>query len=404
MEHAFQKTAMQGITKCKGRRPWLTQNDPIVCEELPRTLQRGASNVWFSITHSAISIPPWSEGVHKLLNKHWPVLQHVPDGALQATLAGMGITAGTPYSIEDLVLAIRQRREGSTGSGPWSEERLRREEYEALVQGKKEVSRDQDFVCEPSAGQPGIVATWFGQVMLVKRLREIRVLESFSRIAPPTLAPGVQHPPIYDSRPHWLPGVEVIGEGVFLRLESERLRSWEAQEDVVHRVSGIDRNYRRRFAALKLPPDRVITPRLVLVHSLAHALMNEWSLDSGYPAAALRERLYISDGMAGLLIYTASSDSAGSLGGVIAQAQPQRLEMTLREAIFRAAWCSSDPVCIESDAAGVDALNLAACHGCSLLPEVSCEERNVFLDRGLLVGIPTAPHVGYFATLLDGCV
>jgi len=402
MEHAFQKTAMQGITRCKGRRPWLTQDDPVACGEIPRTLQRGASNVWFSITHSAISIPPWSEGAHKLLNKHWPVLQHVPEGALQATLAGMGITVGTPYSVEDLVLAIRQRREGTQDTEPWSDERLRRQEYDALVRGKREVSKDQDFVCEPTASPLRTVSRWFCQVMLVKRLREIRVLESFSRISPPTLAPGVQFPPIYDARPNWLPGIEVVGEGVFLQLEAERLRSWEAEEDVVRRVSNIDRNYRRRFARLNLPPDRVITPRLVLIHSLAHALINEWSLDSGYPAASLRERLYVSHDMAGLLIYTASSDSAGSLGGVIAQAQPQRLDTSVRGAILRAAWCSSDPVCIESDAVGVDALNLAACHACSLLPEVSCEERNVLLDRGLLVGTSETLRLGYFSELLEG--
>src|SRR5207247_862470 len=70
MERAFQKTALQGITRCKGTRPWLIQNDPAPCGELPRTLQRGASNVWFSITQSAISIPPWSEGAHKLLNRY----------------------------------------------------------------------------------------------------------------------------------------------------------------------------------------------------------------------------------------------------------------------------------------------------------------------------------------------
>ena len=58
----------------------------------------------------------------------------------------------------------------------------------------------------------------------------------------------------------------------------------------------------------------------------------------------------------------------------------------LRDAVVRAGWCSADPLCIESEASGVDSLNLAACHACCLLPETSCEEMNVFLDRGLLVG------------------
>ena len=128
--------------------------------------------------------------------------------------------------------------------------------------------------------------------------------------------------------------------------------------------------------------------------------LNQWSLDCGYPAASLRERLYISDRMAGLLIYTATSDSAGSLGGVVAQAGPGRLDEALREGLSRASWCSADPLCIESDATGVDALNLAACHACTLLPEVSCEEMNLFLDRGLLVGIPTNQPLGFFSDLI----
>ena len=91
---------------------------------------------------------------------------------------------------------------------------------------------------------------------------------------------------------------------------------------VVKRVSQINDNYRARFAAHGGLPDREITPRLMLIHSLAHAVIDQWALDSGYPASALRERLYVDEDMAGFLIYTATSDSAGSLGGVIAEAEP----------------------------------------------------------------------------------
>jgi hypothetical protein len=101
--------------------------------------------------------------------------------------------------------------------------------------------------------------------------------------------------------------------------------------------------------------------------------------------------------MCGLLIYTATSDSAGSFGGVAAQAESSRLDVALAEALERSSWCSGDPLCVEADAAGVDALNLAACHACVLLPEVSCEEMNVFLDRALLMGTPTNASIGYFS-------
>ena len=105
--------------------------------------------------------------------------------------------------------------------------------------------------------------------------------------------------------------------------------------------------------------------------------------------------------MCGLLIYTATSDSAGSLGGVVAQADPRALEDAVGEAVQTASWCSSDPLCAEADAAGVDSLNLAACHACVLLPEVSCEEMNLFLDRALLVGTTEEPEVGFFRELVE---
>ncbi len=189
---------------------------------------------------------------------------------------------------------------------------------------------------------------------------------------------------------------------MFLRFDTDRLSEWETRSDVKTRAEKINRNYIAKFATFGTAPDRQVTPRLLLIHTLAHVLINQWSLASGYPTASLRERLYVSDEMAGLLIYTATTDSAGSLGGVVAQAEAGRLGEALREAIMRTAWCSADPLCIEADATGVDSLNLAACHACVLLPEVSCEEINVLLDRALLIGTPGDPSLGFFESLLTG--
>ena len=84
----------------------------------------------------------------------------------------------------------------------------------------------------------------------------------------------------------------------------------------------------------------------------------------------------------------------------VRQGQPGRLEATLRRAINQAAWCSSDPVCVESRGQGSDSANLAACHGCCLVPETSCEEGNRLLDRALLIGTPEKPKMGLFGSLL----
>jgi hypothetical protein len=269
-----------------------------------------------------------------------------------------------------------------------------------LQKGREEDASRPAFVCTPAERIGDFASEYFDQVMLVKRLREIRVLESFTRLLPPSSADDPEvHAKLYSSHPGWLPAIEVIGEGVFLRLRADRLIEWETRRDVRARAGKIDERYAGRFASLGRAPDRTITARLILVHTLAHALLNQWSLDSGYPASSLRERLYVTDDLAGLLIYTATSDSAGSLGGVVGQAETSRLDVSLRESVMRIAWCSSDPLCVEADAAGVESLNLAACHACVLLPEVSCEEMNVLLDRGMLVGLPENPSLGFFSPL-----
>ena len=48
LDGAFLKNAMTGVARCSGRRPWLSNPEP-GCDEQPRVLQRGASNVWFSV-------------------------------------------------------------------------------------------------------------------------------------------------------------------------------------------------------------------------------------------------------------------------------------------------------------------------------------------------------------------
>lgn len=179
--------------------------------------------------------------------------------------------------------------------------------------------------------------------------------------------------------------------------------------DVQARATKIRENYAHYCRSRKAQVRRSISARLLLIHTVAHALINQWALECGYPAGSLRERLYVGDmkdpsAIAGILVYTATTDSAGSLGGLIGLADLSRLRYSVTEALHRASWCSADPVCIETIAAGASSLNLAACHACALLPEVSCEEQNVFLDRGMLFGTPEWPEVGYFGRYGAGVI
>ena len=226
LEGAFDAGALRGLYRCKGRRPWLADTQPEECAALPRTLQRGSSNVWFPVTRSAISIPPWSEGAFKVLERHWKVLQAVPLDALEATIEAMGI-AGPGYPLSELVAAVRRAR-GIDEVEQRDAEDLRADEYGALRNGRPETSRQQDFVCDEVEVAPGLRSR-VTQVSRVSRLREVRALRAFTRVLPPAFDTDPQnYAPLAAGPTSWLPAIQVIGEGIFVRLDPERLAAWES--------------------------------------------------------------------------------------------------------------------------------------------------------------------------------
>ncbi|MER7179158.1 DUF1998 domain-containing protein [Streptomyces hyaluromycini] len=411
MEGSFRRSALKDLgLKCRGPRPWLGASAPAQECGLPlRTLQRGSSAVWQPVLKSALSIPPWSDGRADPLAEHWDALREY-DEREHVEIYLRGVFKGkSPVPLDEVMaLLAAEREEDPDGeSTPTFDHRyraLRNKEYERLRSGndESEHTRDEQFVCETPLGDQSMLdPLGVTGPMLVKKLREVRALKAFTRLVDAESTTVAKEMPLSERPLRWLPAMEVRGEGVFLRLDENRLGAWEKTMAVAARVERMHTAHQRVLEQRANDPSRVVpspaTPRMVLLHTLAHVLINEWSLEAGYPAAALRERLYAADDMAGVLVYTATSDSAGSLGGLVAQGEPDVLARTVRSAVRRAEWCSSDPLCMETEASGAGGINLAACHACVMLPETSCEHNNVLLDRALLVGTPDDPEVGFFA-------
>ena len=181
------------------------------------------------------------------------------------------------------------------------------------------------------------------------------------------------------------------GEGVFVQLSEVAVANWVATQG--ERERDLREAHRRWYQQRGVDPVPAFEGmRLVLIHSLAHALMRQLSLECGYSAASIRERLYARDGnepggpMAGFLLYTAAPDSEGTLGGLVALGHPEQLERHLDAALEDMRLCASDPFCAEHHPVrdGVS-LHGAACHACLFAPETSCEKGNRYLDRGVLV-------------------
>jgi hypothetical protein len=384
LEGAFDREALVGIRSCGGRSPWLDHDE--TCGKLLRTTQRGASNVWFPTVRSVLSIPPWSDGLQQFVTRHWATLRiEIDANAYRKVVDQLVSPRHVPFSAEEVLAAVGDRK-GEEEAGR-SEDQIRLEEFRALCQGRAGDSRSNfDASTEPP---PPEAEGFVDLVTTVSRLREVRAMTGFTRLQPKG-EDGEVCPIALDA--DWLPAIAVHGEGIFLRLKDDALRRWQADFHVERRVRLLQGRWRQSY----LFDGNLPGASFLLAHTFAHCLIDQWSLQGGYPAASLRERVYALEEGVGVLVYTAAADSAGSLGGLIAQAAADRLGPSLVEAIRRYRWCSSDPVCSETASQGAEGLNLAACHACALVPETSCEHRNALLDRALLVGLPDAREFGFF--------
>ena len=407
MDGALGQQTMEKLrVECAGERPWLGANCAEQCDLWPRAVQRGASNLYFPLIASALSIPPFTEGIQSRLDEVWWMFEGKEEATWPQIIELIGLENVLGMSTADILKEAKRSKEALNSS---SIEQIRYEEYVKL--GSDPVlGEETHFSIRPETVPPEL-RRYFEKIVRVVRLREVRALRAFTRILPPAGeyeedAPNLAK--IYKTRQPWLPAIEVKGEGIFLKFNEAELHKWETahQEKLHERAKLVNDAYAAAWKARRdddKKPPRQITPRFLLVHSFAHALMRRLTLSCGYSNASLRERLYVGDNplMSGLLIYTGTTDSDGSLGGLERQGKPGRISELVTASITDMSWCSNDPLCIEDISTFSDPQNLAACHSCMMAPETSCEEFNVLLDRAVLVGKPDNPNLGFFRPMLN---
>lgn len=433
---AFEKEAI----RCPGERPWLgseaTEEScsyPLVAALINQT------NIYFPRTVSAILLPDLAEADDEIVALRneiindpacgtvktlWKIQKTFAVSVMRDSLGKRGMR------VDDAVIerALENVFDNPAGASqqdikpaaPESELlAFRRSEFNML----RRSINDPDHVPDLrviNAAVPADLGPWIAKVNLVERLRETRVFFGFDRLEPnrnplpdmpESAAKQLFRSPPQDPLEMWLPAVEVFGEGIYIELAEEGIAAWQQQnaEWLGHRL---DDGFLVRVQGVyqTLPPageiNRDWASRYLLVHSLAHVLINQFVFECGYSTAALRERLFVSSDavapMASFMIYTAAGDAEGTLGGLVRLARPESLSPLIRRALARASWCSADPVCSEKmGGQGSQLANLAACHACILLPETSCETINHGLDRAMVVGTPDNRGVGFMFELIS---
>jgi hypothetical protein len=367
----------------------------------------GASNSWFPLSVSTLHLPVATDRLGELLDLYWGDLSEITDPVIFAYERRRGrLSAFDEFEEATVWDAITERRNaGPTAlSNPAD---IKTPEWEIFQSGVTPPGRDLEL----TAVAPPFGYEWcFRKTVLVEKLREVKALIGFTRIESPgefadaREIPPEQVAPLSRRAPLWVPATEVRGEGLFLEFNGDAVQTWGERSAVGLRQHQFLEAHRHWRKARGLTPDEHF-PGIgyVLIHALSHALMRQLSIECGYTAASIRERIYwpgvdgITADMAGLLIYTAAPDSEGTLGGLVSLGEPKRLGAHLDQALDMMRLCASDPLCAEHLPVrdGIT-LHAAACHACLFAPETSCERSNKYLDRALLVETAENADLAFF--------
>ncbi|MGH7551631.1 MAG: DrmB family protein [Longimicrobiales bacterium] len=395
--------AARALGHCDGNRPWLGPHSREQCGEINRLLVRTATNAYFSQNMSVISLPEGENAVTQAVDRAWQHYLEFVDtvDAIENMRRIPPVGAALDgIANEQILEEVRRRRSGTTEA---IDVPVKQAELAVLLSSREEIGSDRPegtFYARtlPRAKWEGPVLDAIDRVVLVHRLREVIAQVGFTRFeaASPDeqgeLDVGVERAALAREAT-WLPAVENRGEGVFIALRKDAVQEWLADPRVIERGNQLDAGFTAWRADHKGTHRKFPGLPYIMLHTLSHLLLTAVSLECGYPASSIRERVYANELGYGILLYTGSPDAEGTLGGLVEAGRSIRRHFQVALELGRL--CSNDPVCAQHephDALERRFLLGAACHGCVLISETSCEQHNDLLDRALVV--PTVNESG----------
>ena len=401
------KRSMSGATQaenfsslcCSGHHHFRPKSGNEKCNKKVIPSQRGASNVYFSVNRSAISIPPWINPLYNLIDEHFSSIE-----LLKSVMgADKGVAAAyneffKKYTREEFYEALARRM-----SNIIEFKEIKQMEYDAIIHHSDPAyaSNKKHFKAEEDS-LPSYLKPYFSRIIRITRLREVKVLLGFTRVDAPDPDADNQSNVVYLSKgksEKWLPAAEINGEGVFIEFNKETLEKWLDIPSVKTLSLRYEEVYTEFCNAKGWTLNVKRNATYVLMHTFAHLLIKQMSMTSGYSSSAIRERIYFSEKMTGILLYTGSADKEGSLGGLVELGSVSKLVPLMKEAFQEALLCTNDPECMSNTPAGNN-LNGASCHSCCMISETACENGNRMLDRGLVVPIASREKEAYFRELV----
>lgn len=384
---------------CTGNHPHRPGYKSEKCTKNVIPSQRGASNVYFSVPKNAISIPPYTSPIFEVISANRGAIDFAAKmGELGLDMAYQQFFEGK-FTREEFNEAFKKVSEDIKEFTD-----LKEMEYAAITH-HDDVKYQHDvkyFKAEEVTLMPSLTQ-YISRVIKIHRLREVRVLTGFTRLesAEPDVEDGPRICKLKAGQGEkWLPAVAINGEGIFIELNRQSISRWMSDARVSDRSKKYVKCYSNYCESKGWEHFKTRNAEYVLLHTLSHMLIKEMALISGYSSASLSERIYSSDDMCGLLIYTGAADKEGSLGGLVELGSMKKFVPLLKQALENALTCTTDPECFMKNPTS-ERLNGAACHSCTMISETACECGNRLLDRAFVVPIPEHEQMSYFRGLVN---
>jgi hypothetical protein len=310
MSEAFGLDAKKMLPPCRGHHPHLQKENECKTRDehnqtTPTTLSTmllGATNRWFAITLSVLSVPDASTSrLTQRVEDHWPLLANVVSREVLEAFRRIGQLEGFVDIPDDALWSAIEAKRNATAEDETADEDLKLPEWQAFSPPDP-AQNNEDFQLTPISVPSGF-ASYFSRVVLVERLREVRALVGFTRISSPGEfgeefdVPPERRAPLSHEQPRWVPAIEVRGEGIFIEFNEQTLATWCQLPKNLEREHAFFESHCQWRCMRQLLPDSDGFPglRYILLHSFAHALMRQLAIACGYSAASIRERIYARD-------------------------------------------------------------------------------------------------------------
>src|SRR5262249_16057480 len=151
------------------------------CDEKHVTpILQGASNSWFGVLISALSVPQAADKLAQLVEESWAVLEKAASREVVTAFRPIGqLNDFAKHSDDDIWAAVQKKRQGTaeTLTEPGD---LKSPEY-AVFTNPATVQESKYFKLG-SVEPPDGFSAYLDKVVLVEKLREVRALIGFTRI------------------------------------------------------------------------------------------------------------------------------------------------------------------------------------------------------------------------------